>query len=860
MKRRTLAIIGVLLLALPAVAGTWTPNNFIYKPSIGARGEVEKQTFDSSLDRIDARLGKVIWVGDPNYGSTLSSAITAIGANNVILRVPAATHGITANLTVPANITLQVERGAILSIATGVTLNINGGFEAGPYQCLSRTGTGQVVFGAGSVQEVKVVWFGTNTDAITHAFSAVPSGADLRFIAGYNYTFSPSSTVTITGKSINIICDPAVVIDATGATANTVLTLTGSIGTHYVLGGAITKGDSSFTVDSTLAASLSSGDIVKLTTNSAYGGSGTLWSATRTMWFKGELVKVLSVSGNTVTITGRFCDDYVATDTVAAKITPITGSLNNFRMKGLLSRQQQGVYIWYTKDYVVKDSEIKGFGSHCLDLYYGYNPKVDNFTSSDFRGGTTSDYGLSLNTCYHAKVLNSNIEGGRHAITTGGWEPNRFMNIGPNNSLANHSTSIPNALGPHENGEYLKVFNNHIVNGLAMDGRNWEVTGNTVYIGHSGYPGIQAYINESCDYFKIDNNTIIGPAQFDGAGAAGIQIITDGARTINNAIINGNNISGYCHGVYIYVSTAHSPIINNLDILNNTTNLTSTTVGHPVYFSGNDTTHLIQVDVCNILNNNFSYNNRYGLYGRWVSINDLHINNNIFKYNSSLAGYDPIHLVNSGSELPISVKRAQVSYNSFYNVNNKSNYVYINAGSDYIEFTHNQLNNFALNGGARLAARDILVSDNQQFNGYGSYSLTGRYYSKVFSNFNVVSWGTAVPTTGAWKQGDIIERTDVAAGGAAGWKCITTGTFSALSVTGDTDGSTSTITNISDTSGVNVGDWVNVLAGFPTTGPHKVLSKTATTITLSTASNSAQSGVTVDTSYPVFKAMANLAS
>ena len=65
MVRRTLAIIGVLLLAIPAVAGTWTPNSFIYKPSTGARGEADKKTFDSGLDRVDARLGKEIWVGDP---------------------------------------------------------------------------------------------------------------------------------------------------------------------------------------------------------------------------------------------------------------------------------------------------------------------------------------------------------------------------------------------------------------------------------------------------------------------------------------------------------------------------------------------------------------------------------------------------------------------------------------------------------------------------------------------------------------------------------------------------------------------------------------------------------------------------
>ena len=65
---------------LPAWAGTLTTNKFFYKPSPGAHGETEKNTFDAGLDRIDPRLGKEIWVGDPNYGATLQDAVTAIGS------------------------------------------------------------------------------------------------------------------------------------------------------------------------------------------------------------------------------------------------------------------------------------------------------------------------------------------------------------------------------------------------------------------------------------------------------------------------------------------------------------------------------------------------------------------------------------------------------------------------------------------------------------------------------------------------------------------------------------------------------------------------------------------------------------
>jgi hypothetical protein len=163
MIRKTLAIIFLLCLAVPAVAGTWTPNNFIYKPSLGARGEVEKQTFDSGLERVDARLGKEIWVGDPGYGTTIAAAVTQIDNNPAILRIPAGAWNITANLAIPTNITLKVERGAVLNIADGITLTVNGGLDTGVYRIFACAGTGKVVLGS-AVPEAHPEWWGAKGD------------------------------------------------------------------------------------------------------------------------------------------------------------------------------------------------------------------------------------------------------------------------------------------------------------------------------------------------------------------------------------------------------------------------------------------------------------------------------------------------------------------------------------------------------------------------------------------------------------------------------------------------------------------------------------------------------------------------
>ncbi|MBM4286068.1 MAG: hypothetical protein FJ128_12625, partial [Deltaproteobacteria bacterium] len=178
--KRIRLILAVAVMAGLTVGGTWTANQFFYKPSLGASGTQEKTTYDTGLDRVDARLGKEIWIGDPAYGSTLASAVTAIGGNQVILRVPAGTATISTDLTVPANITLQLQRGAVLSVADGKTLTINGEIRAGAYQIFAWTGAGAIRL-SNALKEVLVDWFipAGATDHTAYIKKAVDSGNHL---------------------------------------------------------------------------------------------------------------------------------------------------------------------------------------------------------------------------------------------------------------------------------------------------------------------------------------------------------------------------------------------------------------------------------------------------------------------------------------------------------------------------------------------------------------------------------------------------------------------------------------------------------------------------------------------------------
>lgn len=163
----------VVMMSPQVWGGTWTDGQFLYKPSVGARGEQEKAKFDAGLDRVAARLAKTVWVGDPNYGATLPAAVSTIGSALVTLRVPAGTWDISADLTIPANIHVQPERGAILNVASGKTLTINGSLEAGDYQIFTWTGTGAVSFT--TQRKLKTAWFGNTAAGINKALTSTPA-------------------------------------------------------------------------------------------------------------------------------------------------------------------------------------------------------------------------------------------------------------------------------------------------------------------------------------------------------------------------------------------------------------------------------------------------------------------------------------------------------------------------------------------------------------------------------------------------------------------------------------------------------------------------------------------------------------
>lgn len=110
---------------------------------------------------------------DQKARTSLQDEVRAIGAREASLRLPSGIYDITGNFTVPSNIHLIFEKGAMANIASGVTLTLDCTLEAGPYQIFKWAGTGKVLFKRAVAGEMPLRWWGAKGDAVTDDTAAI---------------------------------------------------------------------------------------------------------------------------------------------------------------------------------------------------------------------------------------------------------------------------------------------------------------------------------------------------------------------------------------------------------------------------------------------------------------------------------------------------------------------------------------------------------------------------------------------------------------------------------------------------------------------------------------------------------------
>jgi len=159
--------------------------------------------------------------------ASFSAAVDAIGTSRKTLLIPNS-QDVTANKTVPSNVTLEFLQGGSLAVSTGVTVTLNGKVDAGLYQVFSGAGT--VSLAIDSVKEVFPQWWGavpddtyagtTNNAAFAAATDAAYGcGVPVRITSG-TWTFSSLWHIN---KPISVIASGSGSVTLTGGDSDGVI-------------------------------------------------------------------------------------------------------------------------------------------------------------------------------------------------------------------------------------------------------------------------------------------------------------------------------------------------------------------------------------------------------------------------------------------------------------------------------------------------------------------------------------------------------------------------------------------------------------------------------------------------------------
>ena len=597
-----------------------------------------------------------------------------------------------------------------------------------------------------------------DTEPIKAAFNILKDGDKLKFTAP-GYKFWPSSTFVVS-TSCSVVMSVGTYLDVSGAGNSEVLSFSGSDGAWSLLQASVAKYATSITVTPELAATLNSGDLVRISTNAAYGGSGELRNAARAYYYKGEIAEVLSVSGSLVTLNYPLYDSYTDINTVVSKINTISVDLTNFSMRSGGSNSQIGLDIHYGRNVSINGGTISGTAYTGLSLYYCYGVNITGYSAYDFNGASNgTNYGLSIASSQNVVCRGMTVTGGRHAVAIGGQEPARNILI----TESTLGTEVPasGAIDCHGNCEFVTYSNNEITGGGSLASTNIQIVGNRFIGDGTGTSAIVFDTGDVSTSLLIDSivfrdnefiskavtgasilirfreDSQIGTIEIMGnIGLVAVKVAqhsaTIGAATINRLSVRGNTFKDSTGLSVLGLSEAHLTV-NNIVLNNNIMDLQ------------NIPCQIVYADGENLM----------------VSTNDittdtLNAHGGIVEQTSST--FDHVQVKNNV------IRNTQPSYYTTTLIANST-----------IEYSGNTAIGYQRNGSLSLTAPDILIDGNDFISVVGTPIITGRAFSRG-SGRQRIAYGTAAPVSYTWAVGDRMINSAPAVGSPKSWVCTVAGT------------------------------------------------------------------------------------
>lgn len=391
-------------------------------PKTEADEVIEEHINELQVKKVDKNTVEV----NINDYASFSAAIDDIGANQKTLLINKQSN-VTANKTVPANVTLRFIQGGSLNISNGITATINGDVDAGLYTIFEWTGTGKVDFGDGSVKEVFPEWWGIDgTDDDIEIQKAITAFA---VVSLSKKTYTTSSALILESNTclIGAGIDSSIIYGET--VTDDILRAVGTLGATQDLVANADRGDRIVVLVGALACAKD--DLLLLESDDIYSNNPA-------NMYRAEIVRVFSVAGVNVTLTNAILDNYLIAN--GAKLTIINAvsqvKLEGFSVLGnpiLANKNANSIRFTYVDESIINDVKCSRTPRTGMTFQACHNIRVTKPIIHDIifdLTGWSDGYGLQAYDASRDIVIEgAHVENVQHAVTIGGTKPCRFIRI-----------------------------------------------------------------------------------------------------------------------------------------------------------------------------------------------------------------------------------------------------------------------------------------------------------------------------------------------------------------------------------------------------------------------------------------------
>ena len=451
------------------------------------------------------------------------------------------TYDLDTSETIPSNITLKFEHGAIIDGVTGnETLTINGGIEAGMRQIF---GSSLTVAGSPQITQSVPQWFDNDFKKWASTWSVpkhIPSG-----------TYTYDKEIVFTGDTVLTYGDVTLDFSAASNAGNFdeagIYFDGGDLVALPGLNSNVDKSANSLVFDS--APSVEEGDVLII-----YNDTNSSWHGSRTYYRAGEFVRVRTVSSSTANLYGGTFDSYTAADVDVYKVPGNSFNASGGHLHIIASDSLNDLtcmQVLRAVDSKIENVSGSNSGNACIALFNCYNISGDNLSPrQNEAAGLGTNYGVVIGNSQKIRIV-GDLYADRHALTTGGGD---FIGCVPcrevscKGSFSNPPEASVKAVDCHGNTEYFYaegVFNGGINPG--GDNTTWRGRINV----SDGSDGVAVYFasmlgwNHDLSGLKIDapsgDPTDIGRGTIDLGGdssSADSDTTRGGVLRLSNIIVS----------------------------------------------------------------------------------------------------------------------------------------------------------------------------------------------------------------------------------------------------------------------------------------------------------------------------------